>query len=124
MRSLTTKIGELNEGIVLYDDLQSLQENADLTHDYLMQMKERYQRRFDFLNTCVIQMETELIKAENELRGKDVWMNLRHLENTLQNSGEVVNSLQQFIHVKSQETDYTLVKKDCLLMVRSLASQK
>jgi hypothetical protein len=74
-------------------------------------------------------METELERGENELDRNEVWTKLRCLENKLQQSGEIVHSLQQAILLKRQETDYAHVKNNCLMIVEAflnntLASQK
>lgn len=110
----------MNKDILVYDDLQSLQDSADLSHDYLSQMKERYQRRFDFINARVIQMETELQKYENELNGSEIWSNLRCLQNNLKQSGEALYCLQQSILLKNLETNYLNVKNNCFMIVEAL----
>jgi hypothetical protein len=123
LQTLTDYINKMNVEIQNFDDVQSLQERFDLSNDYLLQMKERYRRRYEFISYRVIELEKELEEHESKLHSNKLWTELRELEAKIQKDGEALYSMQCSIKRKSQETDYLSLSSNCLDIVDALNAQ-
>jgi len=61
---LDQKIEQMIAEILVFDDLDELQDNADLTKAYLLQMKERYIKRRDVMKSRVKAISAEYEKSK------------------------------------------------------------
>jgi hypothetical protein len=111
-----------------YSDLNRLQELAEITKAYLIQMKERYISRRDFMNSKVREVSENNEEKKNALENSDTWKSLLELEEKLRRQGQVVFTLQKFVQAKEQQTNYETMKSACLktmneLLIESLNHQ-
>ena len=120
---LVKDMHQMKDDIERYSNLNQLQDTADSTKDYLLQMKERYTKRMSFMKEKVKELCSELEKNEKELKQSDCWKSLIDCEEKISRQGEGVFSLQESVNDKVRRTDYNGTKETCLKIVLALSER-
>ena len=119
-KDLNRKIENMQIEIYKHSDLNKLQEVAEITKIYLSQMKERYIQRHDFMESKVKIVSAAYEKNKSTLNKNATWKSLLDLEDKLRRIGQVIFSLTEFVKAKEQQTNYDVVKKECLQSMKSI----
>ena len=122
-KDLKTKIDHMVAESAHHSNINQLQERAEVAKEYLIQMKERYIHRRNFLSSKVKDVSAEYRKYKQELDGSETWQSLLQLEEKIRRQGQVVLSLQQFVRTKEQQTNYDGDKNECLRIMNDLGLQ-
>ena len=100
------------------DDFKSpheLQDSADATRDYLVEMSEQYTQRIHLLDVKEVSMQYE--ERAKALESNATWKNLEVLKAKLRDEGQVVFELSEDIKTMQSTTDYADIKDECLQLV-------
>ena len=119
-KELKTKTERLELEINHYSDLEKLHEIAEITKVYLIQMKERYIQRRDFMKSTVKDVSTEYKQSKKSLDDSETWKSLLELEEKLRRQGQVTFTLQEFVKTKERQTNYETVKSTCLQIINGI----
>ena len=111
---------QIKNKIERYSNLNHLQDTADSTKDYLLQMKDRYSKRRNFMKEKVKELCSEFERNETELRDNDCWKSLTACEEKISRQGDIVFSLQESVNDKVRRTNYKRTKESCLDILLNL----
>lgn len=122
-KELRSTIENMNGESIHYSNTNQLQDAADITKEYLIQMKERYIQRRDFMSFKVKDVSTEYRKNKQELDNSETWQSLQQLEEKIRRQGQLVFSLHKFVKAKEKQTNYEGNKNACLRIMNELLVQ-
>ena len=111
---------KMEQDIQKYDDLANLEERADSTREYLIEMKERLYQRGAFMETEAKQLSLRYEKNKDLLERSETWQSLKEFEDKLCRQGQVVHTLKEFVSRKGRQTNYETIKSDCVSIVEEL----
>lgn len=117
---LSKKIEQMKAEMHDYEDLEVVQEKADDTKDYLLQMKERYETRIAHMKKEVKQVSSQYEVYTEKLKRSDTWVSLLDLEEKLRRQGQTVFLLSDTVRAEGRETDFQSVKYKCICAVTGL----
>lgn len=111
---MTTEIEEK------FQNNDELQARAEATKDYLLQMKERYTKRRDFIAGRVKVASQSHEELNERLKKSEIWNSLQLIEGKARQQGQNLFTLREFVNAKGAEVGYDNIKKKCLQMANSL----
>ena len=85
---LTNDMNQMKDSIERYSNLNQLQDTADSTKDYLLQMKQRYSERRNFMKQKVKELCSEFERNEKELKSSECWRSLTACEEKISRQGD------------------------------------
>lgn len=116
-KDLKNKIEQMQLEYNKYSNLKHLQEESELTKIFLIQMKERYIQRRDFMKSKVKDVSTAYEKNKALLDNSATWKSLLESEEKIRRQGQVIFSMQENVKLKERQTNYEALKKDCIEMM-------
>ena len=117
---LTKRMEEMKAEIHTHEDLTQVQEKADETKDYLLQMKDRYTERKAFMKAEVKKVSSQYGVYTEKLKRSDTWRSLLDMEEKLRRQGQAVFLLSDSVRTEGRETDFQSVKHRCTCIVTEL----
>jgi intraflagellar transport protein 74 len=109
----------MNRDIQKYEDLDTLQEKADSTREYLIEMKDRFTARRSYLDNEAEKLSLKYERRKLELEQNETWQSLQKLEDKLCRHGEIIHSLKEFVSRKRRQT-HEIVKNECINITEEL----
>ena len=116
-KDLKNKIEQMQLEYNKYSNLKHLQEESELTKIFLIQMKERYIQRRDFMKSKVKDVSTAYENNKALLDNSATWKSLLESEEKIRRQGQVIFSMQENVKLKERQTNYEAIKKDCIEMM-------
>ena len=116
-KDLKNKIEQMQLEYNKYSNLKHLQEESELTKIFLIQMKERYIQRRDFMKSKVKDVSTAYENNKALLDNSATWKSLLESEEKIRRQGQVIFSMQENVKLKERQTNYEALKKDCIEMM-------
>jgi len=117
---LTSSIDEMNKEMVMFDDVENLEDEEEAKKEYLRQMKDRFLSREEFMASEAKKVSAEYDKAKNLLDSNRVWQSLVTCEDKIARQVQVVHTLQNFVTTHGKQIEYEQIKKKCLHVAEEL----
>jgi intraflagellar transport protein 74 len=106
--------------IELFQDLDRVRREFDDTKTKLMKLRNDYIRRRDTMRQQIQALSAEHEKLKEKLQHHEIGKELEEMENAMRFHESTIFDLKEFVDSKMRETDYELVKVDCLRVVDQL----
>ena len=111
---------QLEEELVKYDDLVSLQARSDQARDSLKKRKKALMEKIAEAKPIVTGLSAICEENKAKLKSNGNWPSLQQMEETQANQKHEIASLEEFVESKGNESEYNSVKSGCLTLARSL----
>lgn len=111
---------QLEEELVKYDDLVSLQARSDQARDALKRRRKELIEKITEAKPIIAGLSATCEENKTKLESHMHWPSLQQMEETHANQEREIASLKEFAEIKGKECDYNSVKSDCLKLAWSL----
>ena len=111
---------QLEEELVKYDDLVSLQARSDQARDALKKRRKELMEKIAEAKPIVTGLSAICEENKAKLESNGNWPSLKQMEETQANQKREILSLEEFVDIKGKECEYNSVKSVCLKLARSL----
>ena len=111
---------QLEEELVKYDDLVSLQARSDQARDALKRRRKDLMDKIADAKPIVTGLSAICDENKAKLESNGNWPSLKQMEETQANQKREIESLEEYVDIKGKECEYNSVKGDCLKLARSL----
>lgn len=119
-KHLGQSVDNMERDIEKYDNLTTLEERSDSTKQYLIEMKQRLDRRSTFLDGEARKISSQFKQNKDLLERCETWQSLKKMEGKLCRNGQIVYTLKEFVSRNGRQTNYDISKRDSLHIVNQL----
>jgi len=123
LKSLHQKMTSMRGEVTVFEDIDSMHQEASECKTYLEKQLDSYTRRAKTTKEQVKALHVQYEGLKKKLEGNDTHTRLDGLEKKLRNYAQNTFQLQEFVEVKSRQTDYDTLKGNSLAMVTQLNSR-
>jgi intraflagellar transport protein 74 len=120
LASLKENVARMRSEMVAFQDVQGLKKSFDATQLKLQNMKHSYIKRRDAMRVQVQGLSMEHESLKKILTSHEIATEIEDTEKRLKQMERTIFELREFVETKSRETDYELVKGNCLRMLDTL----
>ena len=117
---ITTATAKIDNDVNIYEDLDLLEERAESTREYLIEMKEKFTERAAFMEAEAKKLSSHYDKNRKLLESNKTWNSLKDFEDKLSRQSQGVYILKDFVRRKGRQTDYESIKINCMAIANEL----
>jgi len=120
LSSLRDSMSNMRSEMEQFQDLDKLRREFDNTQEKLVELKQHYIKRRDTMRQQIQSVNVEFESLKKILGSNDTAKEIDETEKRLKHYERSIFELKEFVDTKSRETDYELVKGNCLKITNTL----
>lgn len=122
LTALRDSMNRMKNEMITFQDIDSVRKSFDNTQLTLQELRHSYIKRRDAMRQQVQALSVEHEGLKKTLNGHDVGRELEDSEKRLKHYERSIFDLREFVETKSRETDYEVVKGNCLKILDQINS--
>lgn len=120
LAGLKSEMRRMIEEIELFKDINGMRREFENTQQFLSEQRKSYGKRRDAMKVQIQALSVEHEGAKKALSAHDTARELDDTEKRLKHYERAIFEIKEFVESKTRETDYELIKSDCLKKLDSL----
>jgi intraflagellar transport protein 74 len=114
LAGLKADMRRMSEEIEVFKDVNGMRREFEKTQQYLQEQKRVYVKRRDSMRQQVQALSVEHEGAKKALASHDIARELDDTEKRLKHYERAIFEIKEFVESKARESDFELIKSDCL----------
>ena len=116
MKDLSARMNVMSDEIEKFKNLRQLQDSADATKEYLVEMRDGYTQNIALLDKLLKEISPQYEEKVKRLDNA-TWKNLTELKEKLREQGQTLFDLQEEVKKMRSKTDFSGTKSACMQLV-------